>query len=146
VNKSPRPPETTVDSRESVRKGHGAKSDAVREQAILALLSERSIELAAKRTGIGERTLRTWLSEDADFKTQYEQARQATFDAAMSRIQALSGKAIDTLEQLLSERKSPSTRLGAARTICELAIHRDDAHNILKRLDEIEAAQRNRRP
>jgi hypothetical protein len=111
----------------------------------LALLSERSIELAARRAGVGERTLRTWLSEDAEFKTAYETARQATFDAAMSRIQALVDKAVTTLEQLLTERKSPSTQLGAARTICELAIHRQDAIAILARLDEIEAGQRNRR-
>ena len=37
--------------------GHGAKTAAVREQAILALLSEPTIGQAATRCGIGERTL-----------------------------------------------------------------------------------------
>ena len=37
--------------------GHGAKTAAVREQAIVALLSEPTIAKAAARCGIGERTL-----------------------------------------------------------------------------------------
>ena len=43
--------------------GHGAKTAAVREQAILALLSEPTIGEAATRCGIGERTLYRKLKE-----------------------------------------------------------------------------------
>ena len=38
--------------------GHGSKPEAVRETAILALLSEKTIAAAAKRCGVNERTLR----------------------------------------------------------------------------------------
>lgn len=125
-----------------VRVGHGAKPDAVRERAILALLSERSIKKAAAKVGINERTLRRWLTDDAAFKSDYAAARQAAFEAGMSRVQALTVKAIDALEDLLDETQYPAVRLGAARTVVELAVHRQDAATLMTRLDELEREQR----
>ena len=43
---------------------------------------------------------------------------------------------------LMRPGEPPGVRLGAARTVAELGIHRDDAENIMRRLDEIEAFQR----
>ncbi len=122
--------------------GHGAKSQAVRDRAILALLSEKSIPEAAAKCKIGERTLHRWLTSDAAFKAAYSEARQAAFEAGMSRVQALTGKAVDTLDELLDAEKYPNVRLGAARTVAELSIHQHDAETILKKLDEIETQQR----
>ena len=56
----------------------------------------------------------------------------------MSRVQALTGRAVDTLEDLLGAEKYPNVRLGAARTIAEIGIHQHDAEHILHKLDEIE--------
>ena len=60
----------------------------------------------------------------------------------MTRVQALTAKAVNTLDELLDEKKHPNVRLGAARTVAELGIHQNDAEHILKKLDEIEASQR----
>ena len=125
--------------------GHGRKSEAVHERAILALLSERTIGRAAKRCGVNERTLRRWLTEDATFKANYEAARMTMFETGISRIQALTGRAVDTLEDLLDARKYPFVRLGAARTVAEIGMHQHDAATILRKLNEIEAAQPKRR-
>ena len=125
--------------------GHGAKSAAVRERAILALLSERTIGQAAAKAEVNERTLRRWASEDEAFKAEYAAARQTTFQAGINRAQVLTVKAIDTLDELLDEKKYPHVRLGAARTVAELGIHQHDAETILKKLDEIEAAHRQHR-
>ena len=122
--------------------GHGAKSGAVRERAILALLSERTIGQAAAKAEVNERTLRRWLSDDDGFKAEYAAARQATFQAGIGRVQALTARAVDTLEELLDAEKYPSVRLGAARTVAEMGIHQHDAETILRKLDEIEAVQR----
>ena len=134
-----------ADGRETGRKAHGAKSAAVREQAILALLSEATIGRAAEQCGVGERTLRRWLSEDGAFRAEFEAARHSTFEAGMHRIQALTSRAVDTLEDLLGATKFPAVRLGAARTVAELGIHQHDAETIMRKLDEIEAAQRQHR-
>ena len=92
--------------------GHGAKTAAVREQAILALLSEPTIAQAAARCRIGERTLRRWLTEDAAFQAEYEAARHATFQAALRRIPALTARAVDTLADLLGDRETPRRPAG----------------------------------
>ena len=122
--------------------GHGAKSQAVRDRAVLALLSEKSIPKAAAKCKIGERTLHRWLTSDAAFQAEYSAARQAAFEAGMSRVQALTGKAVEVLDELLDATDHPNVRLGAARTVAELSLHQHDADTILRKLDEIETAQR----
>jgi len=124
--------------------GHGAKTAAVREQAILALLSEPTITQAATRCGVTERTLRRWLADDAAFQAEYEAARRTTFQAAISRIPALTSRAVDTLDDLLGTTKPPAVRLGAARTVAEIGLHQYDAETILRKLDDLEARQRRR--
>ncbi len=90
------------------KRGHGAKPEAVRERAVLALLSEKTVTDAAKKAGVDESTLRRWLSQDTAFQAAYVEARQAAFEAGMSRVQALTGKAIETLDDLLDATDSPN--------------------------------------
>ena len=73
------------------------------------------------------------------------QAASPTTGAALIEAPGLTALAVDTLEELLGEKKHPNVRLGAARTVAEIGIHQHDAETILKKLDEIEAAQRQRR-
>ena len=113
----------------------------MREQAILALLSEPTIVEAAARVGIGAWTLRRWLTDDAAFQAEYEAARRATFKAAISRIPMLAVRAVDTLAALLGDKEPPAVRLGAARTVADIGLHQYGAETILKKLDEIEARQ-----
>ena len=47
-------------------------------------------------------------------------------------------KAVDTREDLLAADTVPAVRLGAARTMAEIALHQHDADTILRTLDEIE--------
>ena len=115
-----------------------AKNEASRERAILALLSERSLGTAAKRAGVGERSLRRWIAHDADFQVELSTARRATFQAGVERVQALMGHAVSVLEDLLAETKHPAVRLGAARTVIELALNRNDAEVLLGRVEELE--------
>ena len=114
-------------------------AQAVRDEAILALLSERTIAIAAKKVGIDESTLGKWLTTDEAFKAEYAAARQAAFQAGMSGVQRLTAKAIDALEELLDDTDHPNVRLGAA---AEFAIHQHDAETILEKVDQVEAYQR----
>ncbi|MBU23050.1 MAG: hypothetical protein CL476_08120, partial [Acidobacteria bacterium] len=112
----------------------------MRERAILALLSEKTLGVAAEKCGVNEKTLRRWLAGDEAFKKAYTEARQATFEAGMGRVQALTARAVETLEELLDATQSPNVRLGAARTVAEMGIHQHDAETILRKLEEVEAA------
>lgn len=138
----PARPQPAAGGRNTQRNGHGAKSEAVREKAVLALLSEATIAEAAKQCGVGERTLRRWLVEDPGFKAQHDAACTAMFQVGMSRVQSLMTRAIDTLEELLSAKKYPAVRLGAARTVVELATQRHEGNIIMCKLLELEAAHR----
>jgi len=107
----------------------------LRDKAILALLSEKNIPAAAAKCRIGERTLHRWLTSDAAFQAEYSAARQAAFDAGIHRVQALTARAVDTLEELLGEKKYPSVRLAAARTVLDIGIHQHDDEIVLRELD-----------
>ena len=135
-----RSPQVPADVREKA--GHGAKSQAVRERAVVALLSEKTVTEAAAKAGVDESTLRRWLSQDEAFQAEYAAARTAAYQAGIYRAQALTGRAMDTLEALLDETKHPNVRLGAARTVAEIGIHQHDAETIMAKLDEIESDQR----
>ena len=124
------------------KRGHGAKSEATRERAVLALLSEKTVTDAAKKAEVDESTLRRWLSKDEAFQAEYAAARQAVFQSGLHRVQALTAKAIDTLEELLDANINPNVRLGAARTVAEIGIHQHDAETILRKLDDMELLQR----
>ena len=82
------------------------------------------------------------MADDEGFKQDLDAARRAMFQSAMNRLQPLAAQAVDTLASLMGESAPPSVRLGAARTVAELGIHRDDAETILRKLGEIEALQR----
>ena len=124
--------------------GHGSKTPAVRDRAVLALLSERSLSAAARKAGVAERTLRRWLADDDAFRRDLAQARRTVFEAGIGRAQVLSCKALDALEELLAQGEQPSVRLGAAKALLELAINRHDAAWMLDRLDQLEAVLENR--
>lgn len=144
VRKKKRParPQVTADVRAARKRGHGAKPESVRERAILAILSEKSLVAAARRCDVSEKTLRRWLLDDPDFKRELAEARSAIFEAGMARVQAAVGEAIETLVSLMGRKTPASVRLAAAKTITDLAIHEREAEAILRRLSEIEAAQR----
>jgi hypothetical protein len=85
------------------------------------------------------------MTDDAAFQHELAEARQTIFQGSMNRVQALTAEAVDTLATLLGPRMPPNVRLGAARTVAELGIHQHDAETIMRRLDEIEAYQREQR-
>lgn len=116
-----------------------------RERAIVALLSTRTLGEAAKSAGLGERTLRRWLSEDAEFRDAVMTARRATFDAAVERVQGLMGAAVNVLEDLMLDARHPAARLGAAKLIIELAINRSDAEQLVARIEQLEETHSSRR-
>ncbi len=81
-------------------KGHGEKLSRKKEQAILALLAEPTVERAAKACGIGTATLGRWL-KDEEFKVSYHRARQHIVKSALARLQQTSGEAVETLRRNL---------------------------------------------
>lgn len=99
--------------------GGGTKYQARHERAILALLESATIEAAASKASISCATMTRWLAR-SDFQAAYSAARRRAFEAALSRLQSLAGKATEALKRGLTCGKA-STEIRAAGLILEHA-------------------------
>ena len=108
------------------------------QRALQALLEAPDKRTAARLANIGERTLRTYLSDPAfAAELQRFQAEQIA-DAAQRGRQSMTG-AMDALRAVMDdESQNGQTRVQAARSILEYSLKLDERENILKRLDELE--------
>jgi hypothetical protein len=83
--------------------GHGEKFGRKKEEAIVALLTQRNIEEAAKAAGIGANTLLRWLKVP-EFQAAYREAHRAAFGQAIARLQQGPSAAATTLLRRWSTR------------------------------------------
>jgi hypothetical protein len=91
---------------------------------------------AGRKAGVSARTVARRLESD-EFKQQIDDFRHAVLSEAAGRLCAASGRAVDTLNKLLTS-KSDSIKLSAARSILESAVKVVELVRIEGRLVEIE--------
>ena len=108
------------------------------EQAIAALLSEPTIEAAARKAGIGESTLLRWLREPS-FKAAYRAARRSLVESAVGRLQQAATKAVAALERNLTC-GIPAVEVGAARSVLDQAIKAVELVDLAERVEQLEQA------
>jgi hypothetical protein len=80
-----------------------------KEEAIIALVSRRSIEEAARACYTPSRTLFRWLKEPA-FDAVYRAARRGAYGQSIARLQQASTSAVGTLLKIMDDqtaRRSP---------------------------------------
>ena len=110
-----------------------------KELALSALMTETTLQKAAKVAGIGEVTLWRWLKEK-EFIEAYRVLKREAVTQAVTRLQQISCKAVDTLKQVMEDKESPaSVRVSAAKSIIEMAIKAVELDDITKRIEELEA-------
>lgn len=109
------------------------------QKAIAALLSERTIGAAAKKAGIAERTLYTWLNEP-DFRAELRSVEKDMLESVTRRLSVGQMHALDTLETLITKAKHESTRRQAAIDWLNLSLKFIDVLNLDERLTALEAA------
>ena len=120
--------------------GHGAKFGRKQEEAIAALLSQRSIDDAAKVAGIGSKTLLRWLAVP-EFKAAYRQARREAVGQATARLQQATGAAVSTLLKVMVDPGTPaSTKVRAADSVLDHAAKAIEIEDIEARVTELERA------
>jgi hypothetical protein len=125
--------------------GHGAKFGRKKEQAVLALLSHRTLEEAARAIGIVPNTLLRWMKEP-EFDAAYREARRAAFGQAVARLQQASGAAVSTLLKLMLDANVPaSTRARCADSVLGHTTKAIELDDIEARLTELERATGNPR-
>ena len=120
--------------------GHGEKLARKQEEAIVALLSQRNIEEAARSGGVGARTLIRWMKLP-EFQTAYREARRAAFGQSVGRLQQASGAAVSTLLKIMVDPSAPaSTRVRAADSVLDHTAKALELDDIEARVSELERA------
>jgi hypothetical protein len=111
-----------------------------KEDAIVALLSSRSVEDAAKACDTPPRTLYRWMREFA-FDAAYRTARRKAYGQSIARLQQASVAAATTLLKVMIDAATPpSTRVRAAESILNHAAKAIEIEDIEARLSALEAA------
>jgi hypothetical protein len=120
--------------------GHGTKFARKKEEAIAALLSQRSIEDAARVANIGINTLLRWL-QLPEFKAAFRKARWEAVSQAVARMQQATGAAGVTILKLMTDPNVPAAvRLRAAEGVFGLAVKWIETEDIEARVAALEAA------
>ena len=110
------------------------------EEAIVALMTQRNIEEAAKSTGISTQTLIRWLKLP-EFDAAYRNARRAAFSQSIARLQQASSAAVSTLLKVMVDPNSPaSTRVRAADSILDHSKQAIEIEDVEVRVAALEQA------
>lgn len=125
----------TTDDKPTKGKGHGDRS-RLEEQAIVALLTEPTLERAAKKAQISLSTLWRWLQTEA-FQARYQLARRQAFEQAMVRLQNVATEAVDTLQRNLSC-EDPNVQVRAALGILGRASQAAECAALEDRIRQLE--------
>ena len=100
-------------------KGHGSKFGRKKEEAIAALLTQQTIENAARSIGIGVSTLLRW-QKDPEFDAGYRAAQRAAYRQTTARLQQASPAAATVLTKLMVDSNSRHPCALAPLTACSV--------------------------
>ncbi len=118
--------------------GHGAKFGRKKEEAIVALLTQRNVEEAARSIGITPQTLVRWMKVP-EFDSAYRNARRGAFAQSVARLQQASGAAVTTLLKLAVDPSAPAAvKARAAYYILTMAAKAIEIDDVEKRVAELE--------
>ena len=114
----------------------GEQMSRKQELAIAALLVEPTIEQAAAKIGVTERTLRNWLREPG-FAANFKDRCRLVLDTATSMLSGATEGAVETLRRSLTC-GNVAAEIRAAVGILDHALKAAELLDIIKRLDAVE--------
>jgi hypothetical protein len=120
--------------------GSKKKIGLKKEEAIIALLSQRSVEDAARACNTPIRTLYCWMTEP-EFDAAFRAARRKAYGQSVSRLQQGSAAAATTLLKVMVDPETPaSTRVRAAEAVLTHAAKAIEIEDIDARVAALEQA------
>jgi hypothetical protein len=118
--------------------GHGSKFGRKKEEAIVALLTQRTIEDAAHTVKVSTKTLLRWL-KDPEFDAAYRAAKRVAFGQSIARLHHLSSAAVSILGKIMLDSATPpATRVRAADSILDHTAKAIEMEDIERRVSELE--------
>jgi hypothetical protein len=126
-------------------KGHGTQFGRKKEAAIVALLTQRNVDEAAKSVGISANTLLNWMKLP-EFQEAYRDARREAYGQAIARLQQGTSAAATTLLKVLIDPGTPaSVKVRAAEAIFNHSAKAIEIEDIEARVRALEEAAANRK-
>jgi hypothetical protein len=107
------------------------------EALLLALACGATVENAARKAGVSERTVRRRLADPA-FKKRLDAIRGDMVQRAMGMLTAAAMEAVKTLVALQDKEQPAASRLGAARAILEYGAKLREEADLTKRVEALE--------
>ena len=104
---------------------------------ILALACGATVENAARKAGVSERTVYRRLADPA-FRQQIRKTRAEMAERAAAALTAASMEAVKTLVALHAQGTPPAVRLGAARAVLELGAKLRESVELEQRIAVLE--------
>jgi len=141
----PSEPESSLSASDKVgQKTAEIPKDGRRERAISLLLSEKTVEAAARKLGVSKRTVYRWL-QDESFRAEYQEAKKNLLRAATARLTGSMGKATEVLNQIATRKGKPyqGPKVSAAIAIVRLALEADVIDDLETRIRKLELQERN---
>lgn len=107
------------------------------DAVLLALACVPTVEVAAKRCGLSDRTIYRRL-KDADFKARLQAVRPDMVGRSAGRMTTAASDAVRTLLALQKDSAPPAVRLGAARAVLEVGMKLREVVDLQNRMEELE--------
>jgi hypothetical protein len=104
--------------------------------ALANLLSSPTVTKAAEKAGIGERTLRLWLSQPA-FRHAYEDAKCELLGQTVALLSSAAGHAVEALQRNLTADR-PSDQIRAASELLSQLVRLREHGELEDRLRSLE--------
>ena len=111
---------------------------ARQEKALAALLNSSTQDEAAKAAGIGTRTIKTYLQDEA-FRKEYRSRLTELCENAARKAQRELSQSVDTLTAIRDDKDTPpAQRITAAKTIIDSALRLREHVELEDRIEALE--------
>lgn len=111
---------------------------ARQEKALAALLNSNTQDEAAKAAGIGTRTIKTYLQDEA-FRKEYRSRLTELCENAARKAQRELSQSVDTLTAIRDDKDTPpAQRITAAKTIIDSALRLREQVELEDRIEALE--------
>lgn len=101
------------------------------------LISNPTVELAAKQSGVSAKQIFDWLSQ-APFRQELENRKNEVINQAVDRLKLTASKAVDTLIDLLDNAKSDSIKHRVAVDMLNMTLKFMEFRDVEQRLRKLE--------
>lgn len=110
---------------------------AAQHRAVVALLTEPTLQEAAKTAGVNRSTIYRWLQE-SDFQAAYREARRQAMRRATARLQEISSEAVEVLREVMGDKaQQGAARVGAARIVLDYAAKMTETEDLATSIEEL---------